>query len=127
MRTLLLMMAFTGCASAPAARPAGECTGDLAAIAPADVLRVEPYVKITTHQRGDVDREIRGARVYVRAQPGLTREWLQHSLSCRPDLLAGDQPVGIADESEGDQLRVDLYSIDHGGLVLARARTFAQR
>src|SRR5262249_24215119 len=108
MRTLLLMMAFCGCATAASARPT-ECTGDLASITPGDVLRVEPLEKVTMHQRGDVDREVRGARVWVKAQPGLTKEWLQHSLSCRPELLAGDQAVSIAVESDGDQFRVDVY------------------
>jgi hypothetical protein len=127
MRTLLLMMAFCGCATASEARPMAECSGDLAAISPGDVLRVEPLEKVTIHQRGDVDREVRGARVWIKAQPGLTREWLQHSLSCRPELLAGDQAVSIAVESDGDQFRVDVYTSKHGERVLARAHTFAQR
>jgi hypothetical protein len=114
------MMLVGGCASTPASRPTGDCAGTEATAI--EVVRVEPYVHVVQRQRGDVDREIRGASLWVRAQPGLTAEWLHHTLACHPAGIAGRDQVTIAVESENDAFRVDLVDAEHGEAILAHAR-----
>jgi hypothetical protein len=74
---------------------------------------VEPYV--TTDQTGfTAIRTFRGAEMFVAAQPGLTKEWLQRVLT--DQIASGDCNFGVHD------VQVSVYSAGGGFSVRLAGR-----
>jgi hypothetical protein len=80
-----------------------------------------------------------GARIIVRAQPGMTAEWLQRVADCHTAQVMASDPAALSGspldvrgariivQSTGDGFSVDVTSGDPrvGREILARARTLA--
>ena len=104
-----------GCATVPGPHSADErarqalrdeqqhCSGgaaDLRPLAPPNVERVEPLYFTVQHGRGNVDRELRGAQLYVRPSAGVTPQWIEAALMChraRRVLGRGDEATPAQD------------------------------
>jgi hypothetical protein len=124
------------CAGAPAT--------DLAAFAPPNIERVEPILFVIQHGRGNREEQVRGVRLYLRPQPGMSAPLVERTLVChraRRLVGAGEPelpnepwvlPAGWVDvtvaEGAGDFI-VSLRGIEprDGEEALARARAFAAR
>lgn len=104
-----------GCATVPGPRSADErarqalrdeqlsCSGgpaDLRPLGPPNIERVEPLYFTVQHGRGNVDRELRGAQLYVRPSVGVTPQWIAAALAChraRRVLGRGDEAAPAQD------------------------------
>jgi hypothetical protein len=85
------------------------------------IVSVSPYKIDRTSGRGSL-RVLRGASVVVRAEPGLTAEWLQLTFSkhvaqmkssrAMPGCPFGVDGVSIQVKGQGDGYRVDLIAND---------------
>jgi hypothetical protein len=108
-------LALLGCATVPGPHSADErarqarrdeqqhCSGapaDLRPLAPPNVERVEPLYFTVQHGRGNVDRELRGAQLYIRPAAGVTPQWIEAALAChraRRVLGRGDEAAPAQD------------------------------
>jgi hypothetical protein len=95
-----------------------------------NVLAVEP-LKIDEHYGRNVVTRLRGAQVYIQAEPGLTAEWLQLSLQRHAAAMKGAMPncafdlsgvrVDVASNGPGFWVRLVAPDTKSGEEVLRRA------
>ncbi|WP_394832937.1 hypothetical protein LVJ94_41195 [Pendulispora rubella] len=93
------------------------------------IVSVEPYRPEERFGRASLP-VLRGARIYVQAEPGLTAEWLRHSLAGhlaaqQSDCALDVDGLKVDVESAGSGFRVTLSSPDserRGEEILRRAR-----
>ena len=149
-----------GCVSAGGPRNAEEraaqarndeqqlCRGapptNLAALSPSNVLRVEPILFVIQHGRGNREEQVRGVRLHVTPQPGMTAQSIENALVChRARRLAGRGEPGLSNEpwllpdgwvdisvEEGaGEFVISLRGHEprDGEAALSRAHAFAQR
>jgi hypothetical protein len=115
---------------------------DLQALAPRQVERVEPVYFNIQRGRYNRDTELRATNLYVRAERGLTKEWLERTLACHrarrilkraePELTSDpfvlpDAWVHTRVESGGADFVVTLSGDEpmENQRILERARAFA--
>jgi hypothetical protein len=152
----LALSGTTGCSAfrwlrdtrtpAERAEDVGSCVGfsegDIrAVITPSVVEKVEPAYAYVAAPAMAREARLRGARLYLRPLPGLTRETLQHSLDCHQAHVAlgkaprrDDDPYSLpnlwvdidADSSHGlFTVAVQATDFDDAKDILQRARRFA--
>ena len=83
------------------------------------VLAVEPIHQPIPPKH--LMRQLAGARVYILASPGLTREWLGHLLECHVARVSGSasqkpDPLAVP------KARVEVFSTSNGFLVTIASR-----
>lgn len=87
------------------------------------VTSVTPYRVLTHYGRGSTER-LAGARVNVRAEPGLTAEWLQLTIQQHLTKMQGTTMAGCP--LDLDNLRVEVDSAGAGFTVKLIAQNAAQ-
>jgi hypothetical protein len=87
--------------------PAGDCI-----LGHYRITSVRPYVHEVNNGKRVVSRELRGAELYVDAQPGVTREWLTSQLEQHVRTMASSPMTGCPLAVQG--ARVDVVSAGPG-------------
>jgi hypothetical protein len=97
------------------------------------IVAVTPYVVESPrgpreiHEGRPAVRELRGATVFVQAEPGLTAEWLQLTLSRRvAEMQRAGNIKGCAFGVNDIQVKVTSTGIDFGVYLIARDPRKAQ-
>src|SRR2546423_9348966 len=155
-----VLVAVAACATSGGPRTAKEraaqarddaqrmCLGapptDLRPLARENIESVEPIYFVIQHGRGNREEQVRGVRLYLRPQPGMSAQWIEQTLICHrarhllgsgePELVNEPWvlPAGWVDVTVEDG--VGAFVVTLRGLeprdseeALARARAFAVR
>lgn len=117
---------------------------DLRPFARENIERVEPIYFVIQHGRGNREEQVRGVRLYLRPQPGMSAQWIEQTLICHRArrLLGPGEPelanepwvlpagwVDVAVEDGQGAFVVTLRGLEarDSEEALARARAFAAR
>ena len=106
---LAVVFAVSAVAAAPGVARAATVGGDCSLGTRYPVSSVEPYQTDQVAGVSNVGRVLRGADIYVVAQPGVTREWLQRQLES--EVVTGACDFGV------DRPTVDVISAGGGFTV----------
>lgn len=75
-------------------------------LAPYHVTSVRPYVREVNNGKRVVSRDLRGAELYLQAQPGVTREWLTAQLQQHLSQMGGTSMPGCPLSVQGTTVEV---------------------
>jgi hypothetical protein len=132
-RKFFLSAALAAVTALPAAVEAAPAKSSPCILSEHSIVSVVPY-KVEEHIGKNVVQRVRGAQVYLLAQPGLTPEWLQLNLerhlalmqgsATMPDCVFGLEKVRIEVASAGSGFWVRLVApnTSSGEEVLRRAQ-----
>jgi hypothetical protein len=113
--------------AAPAANPASCTLWEHHIIAVAPYVVESPRGPREIHEGRPAVRELRGATVFVQAEPGLTPEWLQLTLSRRvAEMRAAGGMKGCAFGVNDIQVKVTSTGTNFGVYLIARDPRTAQ-
>jgi hypothetical protein len=130
-RKIILAAVLAAAAAVPAVGEAAPNSSPPCILSEHKILSVLPY-KVDEHIGKNVIQRVRGAQVYLQAEPGLTPEWLQLTFerhfvamkgSAMPDCAFGVEKVRVDVSSIGPGFWVRLVAPDakSGEEVLRRA------
>ncbi len=134
-RKILAAIVLLGATVAPVTSPAAPAAARAASCVLGEhhILAVTPYVVEIArgpreeHEGRAAVRELRGATVFVQAEPGLTAEWLQLALSRQVGETQGAGSVKSCAFGRSDiQVKVISTGMDFGVYLIARDPRKAQ-